>query len=172
MTTIKSHIKVLQTFVLMLLCGACLLPKPPSSDILKTQSKTTALESYRVIPQDVARLRGERRPWRSAPKAPERNLLFVAVDETVQVQFQERLRELYRTEQEVRLEDVSWWRFVPKMRGLYDQVLRIPHDQLNAQSLEEAIVTLEQMRKPYDIMLLTHGIPNHVTASQIGRAHV
>lgn len=145
--------------------SGCLLPSPPRSEVIESRRAHASgqFELITLRPFDLASYRANHRP-RPLRRAG-RNLLFVAVDETVQVQFAQRLQELYRTNDEVRLEEVSWWRFAPEMRGLYDHVVKIPYDQLNAQSLSEGITLLEEQRTPYDIMLLTHGIPNHITAS-------
>lgn len=152
----------LKIVLISLTATACLLPKPPNEKVM-TLIKKHDVEQWRVKPIDFKPMLGNRRA-QSKPSI-ERNLLFVAVDDTVQGQFQTKIKQVYQSRDEIRIEDITWWRFAPLMRGLYDQVLRIPHDKLNTATLTQAIVHLESLGKPWDLFLLTHGIPNHITAS-------
>jgi hypothetical protein len=153
------------TLALVSMTG-CLLPRPPRGEVIESIQRHSSqpFETITLRPYDLASLRGNDRGG-LAPRRPKRNVLFAAVDETVQVQFAERLRQVYRSDEDIRLEDVTWWRFAPLMRGLYNKIIKIPTHGLNDQSLTKAILELERLGEPYDIMLLTHGIPNHITGS-------
>ncbi len=151
----------------LLFCTGCLLPKQPNHIIIESTKwhESQEFEVVKLKTRDLTSLRGNTRPSFGPRKKAPKNLLFAAVDETVQGQFAERLQEVYRTQDEIRLEDVSWWRFAPLMMDLYDTVAKIPYDNLSAKSLADAIEFLEAEGKPFDIILLTHGIPNHITSS-------
>jgi hypothetical protein len=159
-------LRILCLFGVFIIAQGCLLPSPPNEKVVTaSKSSTSSIERWKVKPIHFSPLLGNRRPITRRDQSPERNLLFIAVDDTVQVQFEEKIKQVYNQDKPIRLEDITWWRFAPLMRGLYDQVLRIPHDQLDTTSLTQAILQLEQLGKPWDLFLLTHGIPNHITAS-------
>ena len=48
---------------------------------------------------------------------PKKNLLFVALDQVVQNQYQLLIKKAYKSDEEVRIEDVAWWKFAPNFRG-------------------------------------------------------
>lgn len=150
---------------LLFLCFSltgCLLPKAPGSF---TIAKTQKLGTFGTKIYTINNERDTDRP--SVPiKKPKRNLLYVALDESVAPQYSDVLSEAYNTNQEIRIEDVSWWRFAPKMRGLYNQVVHLNYKEFHRESFFEAIRYLEKQKLPYDIYLLTHGIPNHITTSK------
>lgn len=147
---------------------SCLLPKPPGHTVIakRDQNHPFGIEVLTIQTRDLTSYRQSRsRPSASKVQA-KKNLLFVAVDDTVQTQYQDALKRAYKTEKLIRLEDVSWWRFAPQFKNLYHQVVKIPLDQFHADSLEEGLQIMEALGKKYDVMLLTHGIPNHITASK------
>lgn len=153
--------------IILFFCTSCILPKQPNHIIIEStrRHESTEFEVVKLKTRDLTSLRGNTRPSFGPRKKASKNLLFAAVDETVQVQFADRLQEVYRSQSEVRLEDVSWWRFAPLMMDLYDTVAKIPYNNLSAKALAEAVEFLEAEGKPFDIILLTHGIPNHITSS-------
>lgn len=149
---------------------SCLLPKPPGAKIFQNkraiQNAHGDFELFSPTKRDLTRYRSGRDPWTQEFNRPSKNLLFVAVDDTVQGQFQEPLQNAYRTDENIRIEDIAWWRFSPEFRGLYDKVLKIKHSSLNAKSLKWGLEYLEAQGKEFDVMLLTHGLPNNITASK------
>ncbi|MBX9767271.1 MAG: hypothetical protein K2X47_08375, partial [Bdellovibrionales bacterium] len=87
------------------------------------------------------------------------------VDNEVQMRFQDPIREAYKTEEPIRLEELSWWVYAPKTRGIYDKVVRIPFQRVSKENLFFAIRYLEAQGVPFDIFLLTHGLPNNIVPS-------
>lgn len=155
--------------LLFFLCS-CLLPNPPGSTVFsdkKTiQNQSGQFHLYTPTKRDLSSYRNGRTPWFPESERPQKNLLFIAVDDTVQEQFQDSLQKAYRTDKTIRLEDIAWWRFAPEFRGLYDKVLKIDHDALDAVSLKWGLQYLESLGTKFDVMLLTHGLPNNITASK------
>ena len=158
---IKSLLLVLSS---LLVLSGCILPKPPKWYTIERTQKFGQYNSelhtiYQGTPQD-------RNNDRAVIVTPKRNALFIALDESVQTQFSQQLMDVYRSQEEIRLEDVTWWRFAKKFNGLYDKVVRIPWQDFHKESLLEAISLLESLGKSYDIYLLTHGLPNHITTTK------
>lgn len=92
-----------------------------------------------------------------------KNLLFIATDDVIRKKLEPELHRAYK--REVRLEDVLWWHYAPKVQGTYRHVMRVYWDGLNFESLSGALRSMESLQTPYDVMLLAHGIPNHIVAS-------
>jgi hypothetical protein len=153
------------------LSTSCLLPSPPGKSVYQDKrvlkNAHGEFELYSPTTRDLTQYRSGRERWNTySDERPAKNLLFVAVDDTVQGQFQEPLQDAYHTNNNVRIEDIAWWRFSPEFRGLYDKVLKIDFKGLNADSLKWGLEYLESLEKEFDVMLLTHGLPNNITASK------
>lgn len=156
--------------ILCMISTSCLLPKPPGKTVFQKQYriKNKSGEFLLATPttKDLTGYRSGRDPWSRVQQRPTKNLLYVAVDDTVQGQFQEPLQRAYNTDSHIRIEDIAWWRFSPEFRGLYDKVLKIERHSLNAQSLKWGLDYMESQGREFDVMLLTHGLPNNITASK------
>lgn len=133
-------------------CGK--LPQPPGNDVISARGV------LREAPGglEVVRLQGARHA--------DRNLIYVALDDVIQTSFGERIARLYPKRPGLRLEEIAWWMHVRKMVGLYDQVVRIGHDRFSRETLFVALEYMESLGRPYDLVLLTHGIPNHIKTTQ------
>lgn len=144
--------------VLLSLGSGCLRhPQEPGPKVIRESSQlgedpAQALELHRF-----------RTPLHAGKKEA-MNLIYVALDDTVQYQFGPRIEDLYG--KPVRLEELSWWVHAPKFRGLYREVIRIPHDRFTSQNLLLALQAMESRGIPYDLILLTHGIPNHLVTTR------
>jgi hypothetical protein len=103
---------------------------------------------------------------KDSTKEPNRNLVFVALDQTFQSYFDDDLKRIYKTTSQVRIEELAWWVFAPEFNGLYDQVLRISYDHFSAATLQQSLDYMETQGKPYDLVLLTHGIPNNIMTTK------
>ncbi|HLE11186.1 MAG: hypothetical protein A2504_12550 [Bdellovibrionales bacterium RIFOXYD12_FULL_39_22] len=160
---IKKNVKgVLALFSLLLLVGC--LPSPPD---YRYVSKFKILSEEGIFLYDMNNKlivdEGE-----LVDTNPNRNLIFVAIDDSVAPQFQPQINKLYKKngqEAGPRAEDIAWWQLSKKIKTVYDKVIYITFDNFNRDSLKEAIVQAERLGKPYDLYLLTHGIPNHIKAS-------
>lgn len=160
----KLNISLTFILAILLLTTGCILPKPPKwYTIEKTQKFGSYKNELHTIYQGMP---ADRHNDRVEIVIPKRNALFIALDESVQPQFADRLMEVYDTNKEVRLEDVTWWRFAKKFNGLYDKVVRVPWNAFHKESFMEAVKMMERLGKSYDIYMLTHGLPNHITTTK------
>jgi phosphatidylglycerol---prolipoprotein diacylglyceryl transferase len=151
----------------LVLLTSC-LPKEPGSSKLKLVKDYQAkhIELYKINNNELIQPAIPKGSPYYKEKINNRNMIFVALDDTVQPQFQPLIQAAYKTDEEIRIEDITWWRFAGSFRFMYDYVIKIPHTDFNAASLTEAIRVAEVLGKPYDLYILTHGIPNHLTSTK------
>ena len=141
--------------LLLGLSGCFGLPQPPGAG---TYARLGVDGAVGAAGLPLYRMAGKRRPARNA--------IFVVLEASFQKYFRDELPRLYRTKKEVRLEDVAWWALAPGLKGIYDKVIRLPEDRFNAENLQASLDFMEKAGKPYDLYLLTHGIPNHITTTR------
>jgi hypothetical protein len=146
--------------VLIGLSGCLSLPHSPKAKVVQqielpqqfvshlSTSDAQALELYHVGKIDA--------------RQPARNMIFVALDRTFQAYFDNDLKKIYHTQNEVRIEDLAWDVFAPELVGVYGQVLRISYNGFNGGTLQAALDYMEAQHQGYDLFLLTHGIPNNI----------
>jgi hypothetical protein len=115
---VRKAIRTASIFALLLLASC--LPKPPGEDVVREQF---------VLPLDLQLINMTKQ------KLSNRNLLLIATDDTVQQQFAEPIQAAYKSNEPIRIEDLSWWMFANSIRDNYDQVIRIPYDKFNKESL-------------------------------------
>ena len=96
------------------------------------------------------------------------NLLFVAADEVIQHRFTATKKTVDEDLAGHRIEQLVWWQYFPHLSDIYHTVVRLPYDKVSYQNFSEAVFYLEGLKKPYDIVLLTHGIPNHLSDGKLG----
>ncbi len=151
-----------------LIIGGCLgIPHPPGQNvILSSLSIDHGVELYEL--NHRAQLSDEeQRHGVSAPRLG-RNLIFVALDESIQKKFKHQLDGIFPhspNEAPPRIEEVVWWMLAPKLTRLYDSVIRISYDAFSKDTLFKAIKHFEVRNMSYDLILLTHGFPNHLATS-------
>jgi hypothetical protein len=144
--------------ITLLLLVSC-LPSPPDEFTAKLTAKGDfGIEVYEIIQDEI-----DIDDHFNEVELPEKNLLFIALDDTVATSYSKQIQSAYKTDKEVRIEDVAWWRFSKFFKGVYNKVVRIPHNNFTKESLFHALELMEKMNAPYDLYLLTHGIPNHIT---------
>lgn len=160
---------------LLLLLGSC-VPCPPDYDTISKKwiyggknGNKMGIEVLTVNNFHNTRVKGMRRPNRRKvykTVIPKRNMVLIALDDTVWVNFKDRIKEAYDTEKDIRFEDISYWQMAKQFITLYDHVIRVPHDAVYKESIFKAIEIAESYNKPYDLFLMVHGIPNHITTTK------
>lgn len=135
------------------------LPTPPEDRMFREKE---FLEPYRL---EKLFFSDWDRSGRYIRRVPRRNLLWIAVEKEVQERFAGTLKALYGGKEDIRVEDVAWWRMFPRVFALYDTVIRIPYDHFNRKSLRLALTELESLGREYDVILLTHGMRNNIAFS-------
>jgi hypothetical protein len=141
--------------LLMTLASGCeVLPHSPGK---KTVSAVESFDEGDLLVSEMSP---------SVSSRPKRSVIFAMVENEFQPKFRKEIKKLYFPRKTPRLEDMIWWHLAPRFKLLYDRVIRIPYDKLSAHSLAEAIDYAESLNSEYDLVLLTHGYPNHLSASQ------
>jgi hypothetical protein len=102
---------------------------------------------------------------KTAANLSHRNLVFIAADDESEAAYSKFMKEAYPLRSTPRLEEVAWWLYAPEIQGLYDKVIRVRYDRFSAQSLTYSLGYMESLGEPYDLALLTHGVPNNIITS-------
>lgn len=147
---------ILALFISMIsFCFGCSrVPAPPGKAVVKkTWSLNSGIELHKMAPSP------------KKIKSDHRNLLLVAVDSVLQDDLKPLMKRAYLTEPPPRLEEMLWWQTAPKLAGIYDYVLRIRYDSTDWNSLFESMIYLENLHTGFDIIMLVHGMPNHLVMS-------
>lgn len=100
---------------------------------------------------------------RKSLASPRRNVLFLAGDDNIQFAFKNSLSSLYQTDTPPRIEDLVFWDYLKPMKNLYNVIVRIPYQKMNYQSFSDGLQYMESLKQPYDLIILTHGLPNHLS---------
>jgi phosphatidylglycerol:prolipoprotein diacylglycerol transferase len=124
------------------------LPKPPESTDFRSIQSFENFELYET---------------RKPKEAGRKNVIFVAADDTLQFAFTQFAKNLYQVEAPPRLEEIAFWQYAKDLRQIYNKILRIPSPRVGYQALTEALDIMERREEPYDLILLTHGMPNHLS---------
>src|SRR5262249_27745622 len=145
---------------LLVLASGCIYPEPPGYGTVQNITKLADgtgewIQIKQPMDPDPKHLpvpRPERR----------RNLLLVVVDDFVQFDqgddgkeqsINEKLVSIYH-DPNIRLENVVWWMYAPRIQYSYKSVLRIYWNGLNKDSLVSALDAMEAKKEPYDAMFL------------------
>lgn len=140
----------------LFLQGCFQLPHPPGNGVIvTTQEVTNAVSDSRF---EIHKMKNPR------PLAQIKNLLFVALDETIQDKFKANLTALY-PKNTPRAEELIWWVMSRRFAALYQEVVRVPYTHVNSASLTSAIKHLEAKGEKFDIVIFNHGFPNHISSS-------
>lgn len=163
MKLIQQKFWAMSFFVLML--QGCLYPEKPGASTVNLVQPIAAMSAdWQIMTpyQTTVSMPGTGSTI-YVTKKRHKNLLFIAADNVIGEALKPELQSIYQTP--VRLEEVLWWTYAPKIQKTYNVVLRLKWDGFNAQSFSTALATMDSMNQPYDVMLLAHGIPNHLIAS-------
>jgi hypothetical protein len=142
---------------LILLTGAsffltgCFLPEPPLSTDFKAVISSDWMYIYKT----------KKTMYRKT-----KNVLFLAADDNIQSGFKPILQDVFKTQDPPRLEDLVFWQYLGDMKNIYNTIIQIPFSNVKFESFYKSILYLESLKQPYDIILLTHGIPNNLSSGQ------
>jgi hypothetical protein len=137
----------------------CLLPSAPKADKFAAIEKR---ESY-----DVYTMKRKHDPSKTM-RATTKNLILVTADTFLSEQFQPQLDAAYQGKRAPTLNELAWWAYQPLLRDIYNKVIYLNVDQAKHAIIVNAIQYMEKQSMPYDLIILSHGIPNHLTTGEVG----
>jgi hypothetical protein len=97
-----------------------------------------------------------------------KNLIFITADNFTGKQFEAQLKAAYKKDPAPTLNEVTWWQFVPLFRDEYHKVAYLPLEQAKYENIIAAIHYMESQSLQYDLIIMSHGIPNHLTNGDPG----
>ncbi len=160
--------KFFSVAVVALLLSGCLLPHAPKKHVFNDVSERSDFTVYTMDRDHKSA------PARTNGKAPSRmlpttkNLVFVTADSFSQTQFEPLLAAAYKKENPPTLNELSWWQFAPLFRDLYNKVIYLPLEQAKYANIVASLNYMEAQGQPYDLIIMSHGIPNHLTTGESG----
>lgn len=134
------------------LVGCLRLPAPPDPASFEKVESLGAYTKYQTNRQN----------------SDKKNLILIIADSYIQKRFQSLIDRQYSpdTDSHYSLEDLVWWMYAPDLVASYNVILRLLPEHESSQNLLWALSYMEQQSEPYDLVLLTHGFPNHLSTGQ------
>jgi len=153
---------------LCLLLSGCLLPEAPKKGSFVDIEKTSLFTVYTMDRNhnSAPPVRAGERPKKMLPTT--RNLIFITADNFTGKQFAPQLKAAYKSDNPPTLNQVTWWQFVPLFRDEYHKVIYLTVDQAKYANIMAAIKYMEGQSLQYDLIIMSHGIPNHLTDGDPG----
>ena len=146
----KKYLQSASAIFILFSFSACHYPQPPSSaQFLWVDHSHVDFEVYA-----------------SRSTKPRKNAIFIAADENIQIYFAGDFAK--QNGRAKNIEELAWWASAPLMSENYAKILRIPPEKLRYASLAESLEYMESLGEPFDLYLLTHGLPNHLSAGGRG----
>lgn len=137
---------------------------------LKTPDEPKAKEFAKIEQREnfnVYTLKREHKnvaPMRKSTK----NLILITADTFLSEQFQPLLDKAYGDKKTPTLNQFAWWAYHPLLADIYQKVIYLDVDQAKNAIINESIQYMEKQALPYDLIVLSHGIPNHLTTGEVG----
>ncbi len=166
--TANRLIRFVFSVALGLTLSGCLLPSAPKRSSFADVNEGSEFTVYtmdRKHDSAPARTNGQA-PSKMLPTT--KNLIFVTADEFTSQIFEKQLSAAYKTATPPTLNDLSWWQFAPLFRDLYSKVIYLPVEKAKNANITAAIRYMEHENIPYDLVILSHGIPNFLTTGETG----
>lgn len=67
-------------------------------------------------------------------------------------------------DQQLSIEELAWWEYAPILTDIYDHIIRITLKEAKHKTVLQALEELEAFDQPYDVFILSHGFPNHLSS--------
>lgn len=96
------------------------------------------------------------------------NLIVLIADSYIQSTFKKQIEQVYSDVPGVRLEDLVWWEYFSSFGRMYDKIIYLSFKAAKYKNLMDSIMYMESLKQPYDVVLLSHGFPNHLTTGEAG----
>lgn len=150
----RTAVKAAFLTILSLGLSGCLLPGPPSSRLfLSSRTVRPGLESY-VSDQNRLSLQESKKRG---------NAIFLTADSFLARAVFETTRRFYGNSNPPSIDDLAWWQYAPDLTLLYRNIIRITTREARYRTLSDSLREMEQLGQPYDLYLLSHGMPNYLS---------
>lgn len=135
--------------------SGCFYPQPPDAKtFISFQTLRPGLEEYQGKPLNtfskVYKKRG--------------NALFLTADTYIYSHYLPQIQKELNTKQPPSLDDLVWWEYAPIFSRMYNQIIRITYQEARYETLLASLNKLESMGESFDVYLLSHGMPNHLSS--------
>lgn len=162
------NLRFLVTASMCLLLSGCLLPEPPKKGSFAGQEKSSLFTVYTMDRDHSSAppVKPGERPRKMLPTT--KNLIFITADTFTGKQFEAQLKAAYKKDPAPTLNEVTWWQFVPLFRDEYSKVIYLPLEQAKYANIMASIRYMETQSLDYDLIIMSHGIPNHLTTGETG----
>jgi hypothetical protein len=160
--------RFLFTASLCLVLSGCLLPEKPKKGSFVDIQKTSLFTVY-TMDRDhgsAPPVAPGEKPRKMLPTT--KNLIFITADNFTGKQFEAQLKAAYKSDTPPTLNEVTWWQFVPLFRDEYHKVIYLPLEQAKYANIMASIKYMESQSLQYDLIIMSHGIPNHLTDGDPG----
>ncbi len=142
------------TFIASMVLSGCDLPQPPPSDLFSVNFA----DHQHIVLQSRKKQNLQ----------PTKNLLFLATDEVLEAKIRDALTQSNANIHLPSLEDLAWWEMAPLAASRYDTVIRVLPGGARFQVLQSSLDELNSLQKPFDLIVLSHGFPNHLSSGNKG----
>lgn len=158
-TTLKTFKLALVATAAVALTGCLKTPDEPKAKEFANIEKRGDFSVYTLKRkhQNVA-------PMRKSNK----NLILITADTFLSEQFQPLLDQAYGDKKTPTLNQFAWWAYHPLLADLYQKVIYLDVEQAKHSIIVDSIKYMEKQNLPYDLIVLSHGIPNHLTTGEVG----
>lgn len=148
--------------------SGCLLPEAPKDSSFDNVQKSSLFTVYTMDRKhdSAPPVEPGERPDKMLPTT--KNLIFITADNFTGKQFAPQLAAAYRTDNPPTLNEVTWWQFAPLFRDLYKKVAYLPLSQAHNANIMAALKYMEKQPEPYDLIIMSHGLPNFLTDGDPG----
>lgn len=157
----KRHIRMVLTLIAGFSLSGCLLPQPPQESWFSSHETVRPGFEVFVSRQDMFSLGEKARSRGNAIFLTADTYIFKSLSQKLSVSSQEGLNE-----SGVSLDELAWREEAPYLAAMYKKIIVIGVREAKRQTMFQALAMMEESGQPYDIYLLTHGIPNHLSSGE------
>ena len=115
----------------------------------------------------VHTMKREHKPSKTMRKTT-KNLILITADTFLTDQFQPLLNAAYKDKKTPTLNQFAWWAYRPLLSDIYNKVIYLDVEQAKHAIITDAIQYMEKQPEKFDLIILSHGIPNHLTTGEVG----
>ncbi|RYZ75520.1 MAG: hypothetical protein EOP05_07610 [Proteobacteria bacterium] len=156
---LKNARLVIVAASMMALTGCLGTPdEPKTKDFAKIEKRSD---------YSIYTMKREHKPSKTMRKTT-KNLILITADTFLTDQFQPLLNAAYKDKKTPTLNQFAWWAYQPLISDIYNKVIYLDVEQAKHAIITDAIRYMEKQPLQFDLIVLSHGIPNHLTTGEVG----